>query len=56
MMMEQLISKTILKECKHLVHNKDEYTIHADKQTGINFVSATLMSLLERIPGSNCRQ
>ncbi len=47
--MIQNISKAILKECKHLVHNKDEYTIRVDKQTGINFVSATLMSMLESL-------
>ncbi len=47
--MIQNISKAILKECKHLVHNKDECTIRVDKQTGIDFVSATLMSLLESL-------
>ncbi len=31
------------------MHNKDEYTIRVDKQTGIDFVSATLMSLLESL-------
>ena len=39
--MIQNISKAIFKECKHLVHNKHEYTIRVDKQTGINSVSAT---------------
>ena len=33
--MIQDISKAILKECKHIVHNKDVYTIRVDKQTGI---------------------
>ena len=47
--MIQNISKAILKECKHLVHNKNEYTLCVDKQTGINSVSATLMSLLESL-------
>ena len=47
--MVQNINKAILKECKHLVHNKNDYTIHVDKQTGISSFSATLMSLLESL-------
>ena len=31
------------------MHNKDECTIRVDKQTGINSVSATLVSLLESL-------
>ena len=45
----QSISKAIHRECKNLVHDKNKYTIHVDKQTGINSVSATLISLLENL-------
>ena len=47
--MIQNISKAIPRECKHLVHDKNKYTIRVDKQTGINSVSATLISLLENL-------
>ncbi len=43
------ISKAISRECKNLVHDKNKYTIRVDKQTGINSVSATLISLLENL-------
>ena len=47
--MIQNISKAIHEECKNLVHDKNKYTIRIDKQTGINSVSATLISLLENM-------
>ncbi len=47
--MIQNISKAIHRECKNLVHDKNKYTIRVDKQTGINSVSATLISLLENL-------
>ena len=47
--MIQNISKAVLKKCKYLVHNKDECAIFVDKQTEINSVSATLMSLLHSL-------
>ena len=50
--MIQNISKAIHRECKHLVHDKNKYTIQVDKQTGINSVSATLISLLENLSDS----
>ena len=39
--MIQNISKAIYRECKNLVHDKNQHTIRIDKQTGINSVSAT---------------
>ena len=50
--MIQNISKAIHRECKNLVHDKNKYTIRVDKQTGINSVSATIISVL----GSAVRQ
>ena len=47
--MIQNISKAIHREYKNLVHDKNKYTIRVDKQTGINSVSATLISLLENL-------
>ena len=47
--MFQNISKAIHRECKNLVHDKNKYTIRRDKQTGINSVSATLISLIENL-------
>ena len=44
--MVQNISKSIHRECKNLVHDKNKYTIQVDKYRGINSVSATLISLL----------
>ena len=47
--MIQNISKVIHRKCKNLVHDKKKYTIRVDKQTGINYVKATLTSLLENL-------
>ena len=47
--MIQIISKAIHRECKTLVHDKNKYSIRVDKQTGINSVSAILISLLENL-------
>ena len=47
--MIQNISKAINKECKNLVHDKNKCTIWVDKQTWINSVSATIISLLENL-------
>ena len=45
--MIQNISKAIHRECKNLMHDKNKYTIQVDKQTGINSVSAALISMLK---------
>ena len=47
--MIQNISKTIHREYKNLVHDKNNHTIQVDKQTGINSVCATLISRLENL-------
>ena len=47
--MIQNISKAIHRECKNLVHDKNKYTTRVDKQTRINSVSTTLISLLENL-------
>ena len=48
--MIQSMSKAILKECKHLVHNKDEYTIRVDKQTEIIIIGNTITSAVTNRP------
>ena len=47
--MIQNISKAIHRECKNHVHDKNQYRIQVDKQTGSNSVSATYISLLENL-------
>ena len=52
--MIQNISKAIHRKCKNLIHDKNKYSIRVDKQTGINSVSATSISLLENLSGDPC--